>query len=202
MRRFGVDPNDIQTILLSHLHGDHYGGVPFILLDAQHISRRAQPLVVAGPPGTRDRIERAMDVLFPNFAGAEWNFDLDIRELEPGGDYTIGEVGIETFLVDHPCGAPPMALRVSVEGRIVTYSGDTQWTDTLIPAAHNADLFIAETYTYDKPVPNHMSYTGWQTRLGDLTAKRIVATHMSSNSLRHLDDIDFEIAEDGKIFAL
>src|SRR5207302_8674683 len=56
MNRFGVDPAEIDLILLSHLHGDHYGGLPFFLLDAQILRRRTRPLVIAGPPGLRKRL--------------------------------------------------------------------------------------------------------------------------------------------------
>jgi len=49
-------PNGISTVLVSHLHGDHFGGLPFFLLDAQLISRRTAPLLFAGPPGLRERL--------------------------------------------------------------------------------------------------------------------------------------------------
>src|SRR5262245_11922190 len=56
MKRLGVAPNDIDTILVSHLHGDHFGGLPFLILDAQFFSKRSTPLTVAGPPGLRERL--------------------------------------------------------------------------------------------------------------------------------------------------
>src|SRR5437762_2999841 len=65
MRRFGVDPLAVETILITHLHGDHFGGLPFFLLDAQLVSRRTEPLVIAGPPGLEARTRAAMEALFP-----------------------------------------------------------------------------------------------------------------------------------------
>ena len=53
IRKWGVDPNAISTVLVTHLHGDHFAGLPFFLLDAQLISRRTAPLLLAGPRGTR-----------------------------------------------------------------------------------------------------------------------------------------------------
>src|SRR5262245_35726680 len=55
MKRCGTRPVDIQHILISHLHGDHFGGLPFFLLDAQ-FSKRETPLLIAGPPGTQARV--------------------------------------------------------------------------------------------------------------------------------------------------
>ena len=51
MQQLGIDPNDVSKILITHLHGDHFGGLPFLLLHAQHVSKRTAPLTIAGPPG-------------------------------------------------------------------------------------------------------------------------------------------------------
>ena len=59
MKRAGVNPSEIGSIVLTHLHGDHFGGVPFLILDGQ-FSRRERPLLIAGPPGVRARVEAAM----------------------------------------------------------------------------------------------------------------------------------------------
>ena len=58
IRRFGVEPNAIEIIFITHLHGDHFGGLPFFVLDAQLVSRRTTPLTMAGPPGLRERLPR------------------------------------------------------------------------------------------------------------------------------------------------
>ena len=55
MKRFGVTPNSIETILITHFHADHFGGLPFFILDAQFSKRRA-PLTIAGPPGLGHRL--------------------------------------------------------------------------------------------------------------------------------------------------
>src|SRR6202790_2424206 len=65
LKRFGVEPNSIDSVLVSHLHGDHFGGLPFYLLDAHLVSRRMRPLTLVGPPGFRDRLHQAQEVLFP-----------------------------------------------------------------------------------------------------------------------------------------
>jgi predicted metal-dependent RNase len=49
MRKYGIDPNCIDTVFISHLHGDHFGGLPFLILDAQFYSRRTTPLTLVGP---------------------------------------------------------------------------------------------------------------------------------------------------------
>ena len=81
LRACGLDPGEIGTVLVSHLHGDHFGGLPFLILDGQ-FSRRIRPLTVAGPPGTADRLEQAMETV-PGSSGTRRRFGLDIIELAP-----------------------------------------------------------------------------------------------------------------------
>lgn len=195
MRKFGVDPNGIGTILITHLHGDHFGGLPFVLLDAQLVSRRRAPLTIAGPPGLDKRLHDAMEVFFPGSTGIAPKYDLQVIELEAGSRRELGAVAVTPFLVKHPCGAPPYTLRVELGGKTVTYTGDTEWVDALIPASQGADLLIAEAYFDDKPIRFHLSYATVIANRDRLGARRIVLTHMSPEMLAR--EIAFEAAEDG-----
>jgi len=80
MRRFEVDPNGIETVFLTHLHGDHCGGLPLLILDAQLISRRATPLTIAGPPGLRERLGALTEAMFPGSSNVERKFALEFPE--------------------------------------------------------------------------------------------------------------------------
>ena len=80
MKRDGVVSGEVSAVLLSHLHGDHFGGVPFLILDAQ-FSRRTRPLPIAGPPGVQGRVEAAMEILFPGSTSAQRKFNVEFIEL-------------------------------------------------------------------------------------------------------------------------
>ena len=82
IRKWGIDPNAISTVLVSHLHGDHFGGLPFFILDAQLVSRRTAPLVIAGPPGLGERLRILMEAMFAGSTKSPRKYDLKIRELE------------------------------------------------------------------------------------------------------------------------
>src|SRR5450631_602483 len=101
MRKFGVDPNLIQTVFISHLHGDHYGGLPFLILDAQFYSRRRVPLTLVGPQGLRDRLTRAMNLFFPGSSAVERKFETNIIEIDPGQTIAINGVTVTAYLVEH-----------------------------------------------------------------------------------------------------
>ncbi|PYN27634.1 MAG: MBL fold metallo-hydrolase [Candidatus Rokuibacteriota bacterium] len=198
MRRFGVDPQTIDTVILSHLHGDHFGGVPFLILDGQ-FKRRTRPLVVVGPPGVEARVREAMEVFFPGAARVERRFDTRFVELGDRVTVAVAPLAVTAFGVVHASGAPPFALRVACDGKIVTYSGDTEWTDSLIDAARGADLFIAEALFFDKAVKYHLDLATLLRHRAELDCRRLVVTHMSEDMLQRLDGLEVETAEDGKL---
>jgi ribonuclease BN (tRNA processing enzyme) len=114
MRKFGIDPNSIGAIVISHLHGDHFGGLPFLLLDAQFYSARRTPLTLVGPPGLRDRLALAMEVFFPGSSGTARKFTTETIEMEAGKEVSINGVRAVAALVQHASGAPPFALRLAL----------------------------------------------------------------------------------------
>jgi ribonuclease BN (tRNA processing enzyme) len=199
MRQFGVDPNGVETIFISHLHGDHFGGLPFFILDAQFYSRRTAPLRLVGPPGFALRLRQAMEAFFPGSADAARRFETEIVEIAPGETAAFGAVTLTAFQVQHECAAPPLALRFACEGKVLAYSGDTVWTDALIEAGRGADLFIVEALSYTRPIPQHMDYPAYRANAARIGAKRTVLTHMGPDMLAHQSEADEEKAEDGLI---
>lgn len=197
MKRFGVDPSSLDIILLSHLHGDHFGGLPFLILDAQ-FSRRTRPLVIAGPPGVEARIRDAMEVLFPGSSAVQRKFIVQFAELAEGSETVLGPLSVIPYRVVHPSGAPSFALRVTCGGKVIGYSGDTEWTDTLVQAARGADLFICEAYVFEKKIKYHLDYRTLMDRRTQLGCRRLMLTHMSDDMLQRLQGLDADWAEDGK----
>ena len=179
----GLDPGAVDAVAVTHLHGDHFGGLPFLILDGQ-FSRRSTPLQVAGPPGIRVRLAEAMEALFPGSSQAQRRFPVEVTELRTDGKPAgLGAATVRGWEVEHACGAPPLALRVELGGTSFAYSGDTQWTAALAKAANGADLFAVEAYTFDRPVRYHLDYRTLRAHLGEIRARRIVLTHMSAAML-------------------
>jgi len=159
MDRHGINPDSIDAILLSHLHGDHFGGIPFLVVEALAGSRargerpRTRPLLIAGPPETEERVRLAMEV----FGYAAYHERavaaglLELIVLEPGRRTAVGPVEATAFPVVHTPEAT--ALRVTCDGRTIGYSGDTEWTDALVEASADADLFICLAYSSTHPSP-------------------------------------------------
>lgn len=203
INRAGIDPNEISVIFLSHLHGDHFGGLPFFLMQCQFVTERRMPLVIAGPPGLKARINQLSEAMFPGSSMKLCPFQVDFVEIEPGDTpQTICGVNVQSLEVIHPSGAPATGLRVESGGKLLAYSGDTEWTNTLFQIAAGADLFVCECYAKGKEVPYHLSYETLLAQRSKFQARRIMLTHMSSSMLSALDEIEFETVEDGCVVTL
>src|SRR5438093_10288 len=197
LKRLGIARDEIDLILITHFHGDHFAGLPFLLLDAQ-FTRRTRPLVIAGPHGIEPKLANLMEALFEHSSKTKQRFDLSVVALNPEESRTFGAVNVTPYPVVHgESGGPFLAYRIEAEGRVITYSADTEWTETLVPAAHGADLFIAEAYYYDRIVKNHLSLKTLEPHLGAINAKRLILTHMSDDMLGRLDKLPYSAAKGG-----
>ena len=199
LKKLGIAREDIDLILITHFHGDHFAGLPFFMLDAQ-FGRRSRPLVIAGPEGIEMRLTQVMEALFEHSSKTRPKFDLSVVALKPQETRTFGAVTVTPYPVIHgESGGPFLGYRIEAEGRVIAYSADTEWTETLIPLAHGADLFIAEAYYYDKIVKNHLSLATLEARLPEIKPKRLILTHMSDDMLGRLDTLGHTAAHDGMI---
>ncbi len=204
-RKASLNLCDIDTIVLSHLHGDHFGGLPFLMLDYQFVSRCRAPLVIAGPPGTGARLNAAMEAFFPNSTRNKWRFEWSVVEIALGKPAMLGGFEITTTEMLHPSGAPSTALRVARNGKLFAYSGDTAWTPALIDVADRADLFVTECSSGESAIPNHIDWPTLKANLPQLKARRVAVTHMGESALARSAEMEaagVHVTHDGEIVDL
>lgn len=201
LKRLGLDPSTIDLVLVSHLHGDHFGGLPFLILD-QQFARREQPLVIGGPAGIGERVRQALEVFFPGSSAAQRRFACQFVELRPGLETMVGPARVMALEVEHASGAPSLALRVTSGGTTLAYSGDTAWTDSLVAISERADVFVCEAYTFEKSVKYHLDYATLRANRARLSCQRLVLTHLGPDALAHLEELEEDVAEDGMVLEL
>jgi ribonuclease BN (tRNA processing enzyme) len=194
LKRAGVDPGSIDAVLLTHFHGDHCGGVPYLILDGQ-FSKRERPLVIAGPPGVHERMTTVFEAALPSSSRTQQRFGVSYVEL---GEMStrIGPLEVVGLPVAHLPETVPHGLRVGAGGRVVAYTGDTDWCDALPRLADGADLFIAEAYSFEKRIPQHLSHATLLAHRGELRAKRIVLTHAGAETLDRARELAWTLAVD------
>ena len=198
----GIEHNSIDAILLTHLHGDHCGGVPFMLMDAMLGAKRTRPLTIAGPRDLKARMAAIQEALFPGSQVMAPKFPVTWIELESGRPQSVLDLTVTPQAARHTKETNPTALRVEVAGKVVSYTGDTEWTDDVAKVAQGADLFVAECYFYEKPIKWHLNYPEISARRADCGAKRVILTHMSKEMLAQADKVPDECAHDGLVVAL
>lgn len=201
MKRMGLDPDQLDAVLISHFHGDHIGGIPFLEIELGIMRARKRPLIVGGPPGVADRVQQVRDALYPALTPRQ-RVEMAFVEWVDGEEVALGGIAVRASGVLHTPETRPHALRVEVDGCTIAYSGDTEWTDALIPLADGADLFICEATTYAIAVENHLSYTTLMAHRERLHCRRLLITHMSDEMLHMLPVEGAEAAEDGLILEL
>jgi ribonuclease BN (tRNA processing enzyme) len=201
MKRLGIAYNAIDLIVLTHYHADHCGGVPFFILDAQFVAKRTHPLTIAGPPPIKEWFSRLMETAFEGSLHSAKKFEVSLVELAPEHPWLFRNAEIRSVRVRH--GLPPESYhgyRITIDGKVLAFSGDTEWTDSLIELGRDADLFVSEAYVYDRPVRMHLAYRQLIEKLALIRPKRLIITHMSNDMLdRGNGDIAYENAQDGLV---
>ena len=133
----------------------------------------------------------------------QWSFPVTLQELEIGKRSAHGHLHVTAFHVVHDDRAGPcLGFRFEAEGKVIAFSGDTQWTESLIDVGREADLFICEAYMRDKAVTGHMALNLLEQHLGEIRPKRLILTHMGKDILAHRAELGHETAEDGMIVEL
>jgi len=200
LNQVGIDHASIDVIVFTHIHADHCSGIPSMLLDAMLGAKRTKPLIIAGPRETEHRIKEMMESMLPGSHIMVPNFDLQWVELEEMKTNAVGEhLKVTAYPADHTRQTNPMSLRCEAGGKVVSYTGDSAWTEHIPKISKDADLFICECYFYSKPVRFHINYPEVRAHWDEFESKRTILTHFSREMLPMADSVPEECAYDGLV---
>ena len=191
-----VDAEAIDAIGISHLHGDHFGGIPYLLIE-QHFAGRTAPLLIGGPRALGDRLRALESSLYPDFF-RKTKLGFQVSEIVLGANETeFGGALVSALPVKHVAESDPHGLRVRVGDKLIAYSGDATWSDDLARVAKGADLFICDATFFDRDDPSHISYRTLMAHRDVLDCKRIVLTHLGAETLARIGELEIDHAVDG-----
>ena len=201
MKRLGISYDDVDKILITHLHADHGGGIPSLLLEAMIVTRRSAPLTVAGPPGLCEWIEDLQLRMYPGSERLKRRFEFNVVEMSPGRAHRIGALDVTPYPMRHTPETKPTGLRIETSGKVFAYTGDSEWTDDIPALAHGADILVSECYSNTRKVPMHMSYDDILANRGKLGTGKLVLTHAGPDMLEPPTDTAETWARDGMVVA-
>ncbi len=199
LKTLGISPNRIDFAAISHLHGDHFAGLPFLFLEFQYESTRSRPFTILGPPGTESRVLTLFETMYRGISKREHKFDIRFEELASGQATTFGKANILPFKVPHQEFDIAFGYRADVSGKTILYSGDCGWNEALVHHSEGADLFICECCYYETRTSFHVSYPIIASERSRLRCKRLLLSHLGREVLERLDEVTIEYASDGMV---
>jgi ribonuclease BN (tRNA processing enzyme) len=202
LNKYNVPTGSIDGILLSHLHGDHIAGLPFLFLHYMYIEPRTRSLSILGPEGLEGKIKQLYEIMYPGEASTPLPFDLAFTEVRLQQKYSIDILRIEPFRAKHQDNPPSFGYTIELDDRKIVYTGDTGWTDELPARAKGADLFICECSFYESQAAYHLNYTEIKKRLADCGHKKMMLTHLGCEVLERSRELDLKLAYDGSVVML
>lgn len=196
LKKNQIEPADLDYILISHLHGDHFGGLPFFLLDLLR-GNRCKTLNIIGPKGIKEKTLALLELLYP---GVQTDLDLSLilfKEYNKDQELETEFFKLQAFPVIHSIASLPHGLKLFIEDKIIAFSGDTEWTDNLIELSEAADLFICECNFYVKESSGHLNYKTILEKQDLLKCKHLILSHLGVEALKNQEHFQIPIAKDG-----
>ena len=197
MAQLGLSRDEVDVILISHFHGDHFGGIPAFLYAALYTDARKHPLQIVGPPDVQQRVEGLAIALGYHLEDRQWSFPIEYRELHASQGLDVGPARIEAFATRHQPEAHPQGYRVQLGRERIAYSGDTGWFDDLPNQVAASDLFICECTLHDADLDFHLSLEELREHREDFDCGRLILTHLGEGMTRERGQIEIETADDG-----
>lgn len=159
LKRLGVSLTDIRTVFISHFHGDHFLGLPLLLLEYLHVTPRREDLYIVGPPGVEEMMERLAEMAFPNLSHADAGYQRRYLEVEPNRQQTVDDVCFQAFPMKHSRGKlASFGYRLQLAGKVLAYTGDTELCDELFALAAEADVLVLDCNYIQGEGPDHLSF--------------------------------------------
>ena len=193
-----IAPDSFDLLLISHLHGDHFAGLPFLILDYMWETPRKKVLTVAGPAKLEGRTWLLMRTMFPHFELDEIKHKLKFVVLDPGSSTRLGKFKVRAIRSPHTKPDISLSLRIDGGGKSIVFSGDSGWYDELVELSAGADLFLCEcTYYESSQLTFHLNYPLLAANRDKFKVRRMVLTHLGREVLNRADEIALEMGYDG-----
>ena len=150
-----MDVNALDAVILSHHHGDHFLGLPFLLLQWK-FSKRTRPVRIIGPAGTKRLAGEIAESVYPGIL--ETTHEIEWEECEPGARTALGELHLETLEMKHDVRLSGTLGFAATLGNVkFGYTGDSALCDSVTDLAKHSDVLISECASRGQDLDVHMN---------------------------------------------
>ncbi|MBW2537535.1 MAG: MBL fold metallo-hydrolase [Deltaproteobacteria bacterium] len=212
LKRLGRIPDELEGVAVTHLHGDHIGGLPFLLIELMFNAVRTRPLSFVGPVGTQAATVSGLREAYRDLADFAKPYPVEVQELAPGEEGSLAGATVRAFAADHMDPPDqPLCLQVRTSGgTTIAFSGDSTMSDGLLQAADGADLLVAECSCVQPPCGRHCTWQDWLRVLPTLDVPRVLFTHLNAEVRERSADLlsqappgkQLQFADDGLVLDL
>lgn len=155
LNKLGVDANELEAVILSHHHGDHFLGLPFLILNWKYMGR-TKPVRIVGPPGTKQLTEDISNRVYPGLF--EFGFEIEWVTAKPGRLLTVGDLELEPVTAKHDTRLElNLGYAARLNGRRFAYTGDSALCDGMLDLARHAEVLVSECASRDSVFDVHMN---------------------------------------------
>ncbi|MEM7548522.1 MAG: MBL fold metallo-hydrolase [Bacteroidota bacterium] len=201
LKQLNIDLTSIHTVFISHFHGDHYGGLPFLILSFRYEYECENKLNIVGPKGIKEKVYNLQEAMYPDTGYLIDELNLNFTEFDSKNGNDIKGVHCEAIPVHHAPGAFPHGIRLSWNDKTLAYSGDTEWTESIYKVCKGAEFFICECNFVEKEIPGHLSYKILKAKLSDFNPSNLYLTHMNKSMIEN-SEVIYKKLNDGDEFEL
>jgi ribonuclease BN (tRNA processing enzyme) len=202
LKRAGFDPGRLDAVFLSHLHGDHCAGLPFFFIEYLYQRPRSRPLIVAGPPGTEERLCGLFGLMYGGAAAEKEIPPTRFHVLNPGSPACVEGIDIVPFRVPHQTDQVSLGLKIGYDKKEIVFSGDSAWDEIFVERVRGADLFLCECSFYEHGAGNHVNFVTLEANLPRLECKQVVLVHLGEEMIARGAQPGVTLAEDGMVLEI
>src|SRR3990170_781935 len=157
LKQLGISLTDLEVVFISHHHGDHFMGLPFLMLEYVYMTKRTDDLFIVGPPGVEDWMEYFATLCYPELHAKDAGYRRRYVDARPGEEQRAGSATFRAVPMNHVKESmEAFGYRARIDGKTVAYTGDTMFCEEIFELAEGADVLVVDATYSEGGGPEHM----------------------------------------------
>ena len=195
IKKFNLPFAQLHRILISHYHGDHFAGLPFLLLDRAYLTSvdnnfsSSNKFQIYGPVGLEERIKRLIHATYPS------QYDVliglcEFKVIDPEKHIKFPEYFLKSKKANHSEQAIMYRIEFKDTNNSIIYTGDNEMLLDQFTFFENSDILVTECTTFESQNGNHTSLKFIKdniSKFNEFNIKKVYLTHLGSEVYNKID---------------